>query len=135
MSRRSSFKLAGVRKRAAEKAESDAADIGAPVVQGCLLKQSTGLVKRWQERFYVLEPPFLKYYTSGERKVLRGALDTTILQGVSLLSTPDGATELVLKLSTPDEEHGGTTITPLTLRSNTVGDAERWFEKLQEMFL
>ena len=48
-------------------------------MQGCLLKQSTGLVKRWQERFYVLEPPFLKYYTSGERKVMRGALDTTAL--------------------------------------------------------
>ena len=66
-----------MRKRAADKAESAGADAGAPVVQGCLLKQSTGLVKRWQERFYVLEPPFLKYYTSGERKVMRAALDTT----------------------------------------------------------
>ena len=126
--RRQSFKEADVKRRAS--LDSSVAGV---LVQGYLQKQSTGVRKRWQERFYALEGDFLKYYkneASYGAKALKGALDITALQGVTL----DPMThELTLKLSVADVEHGGTRIESCILRATSAGDGDRWWAKLQEV--
>ena len=68
---RQSLKASDVKRRASLSSSS-------VVVQGYLQKQSTGVVKRWQERFFTLEGDFLKYFKSEAdvaSKALKGALD------------------------------------------------------------
>ena len=82
------------------RAEDGSADAVPLAIQGCLLKQSAGLRKRWQERYFTVQGHYLKYYESKETKsdsTLKGTIDVLgitsvrVVGGVQIdIGTEDG---------------------------------------------
>jgi ankyrin repeat protein len=60
------------------------------LMQGYMQKLSSGMRKKWQERFFVVTGHYLRYYESENRKKLKGVLDLNDVQSVELLMQGEG---------------------------------------------
>jgi hypothetical protein len=67
--------------------------------EGYVQKQSTGLFKRWQRRFFVTSSHYLKYYADASKSGgVNGAIDLKAVKKVQLVGD-DGEWELVMQES------------------------------------
>jgi hypothetical protein len=75
---------------------------GEVVMQGPLSKMSSGLVKRWQVRFFALRGHYLKYFPDEQKACVKGVWDMDDLRGctipkpTSILLIFEGNTKLLL---------------------------------------
>jgi len=99
----------------------------APVImEGWLKKHSTGMIKRWQKRYFTIAGHYMKYYEdeAKDEKTLKGTIDIAGLQSASQTQM-EGEIQLIIK---------GETIVLHACDGPDAGtDAQRWVNILQPM--
>ena len=50
-------------------------EVGSTTLSSYMDKQTSGLIKRWQKRFFALEGDYLKYYESDKKITMKGAME------------------------------------------------------------
>ena len=105
-----------------------------PAMSGMLAKKSSGMVKRWQERFFELRSHYLISYVATEGiqggeggAEFKGAMDLHDLRGVDWSA---GAMEFKIQLSVSGAVDTGASIS-LKLRAVDADAAEQWVEALK----
>ena len=95
----------------------------APVImEGWLKKHSTGLLKRWQKRYFCVAGHYMKYYDDETKneKALKGTIDLNGLQAASQTAM-EGELQLIIKGET------------IILHADSASEAQRWTNILEPM--
>eukprot|EP00937_MAST-01D_sp_MAST-1D-sp2_P004266 g4266.t1 len=95
----------------------------APVImEGWLKKHSTGLIKRWQKRYFTIAGHYMKYYDDETKneKALKGTIDLNGLQSAAQTAL-EGELQLVIKGET------------IILHAESAADGARWINILEPM--
>ena len=95
-------------------------------MEGWLKKHSTGLIKRWQKRYFTIAGHYMKYYEdeAKDEKSLKGTIDIAGLQSASLTQM-EGEIQLIIK--------GETVVLHACEGAEAASDAQRWVNIMQPM--
>jgi hypothetical protein len=90
--------------------------------QGYLKKKSSGVIKRWQKRYFVIKGHYMSYYDNPQNlteKDIKGTIDLHGLQAVGLTSVK-GEIQLIIDSETT------------MLHADTPDEAQKWVDVLQD---
>ena len=98
--------------------------------EGYLKKKSSGALARWQERYFTLQGPYLKYYTDVEKceKDLKGSLDLKNVKGAKLTGVGSGEG---LEFTVTSESDEGVSVAYFRARDKE--EARDWMDLISDI--
>ena len=111
---------------------------GEVIVEGYMMKMSSGLLKKWTKRYFSIRGSYLKYFPTKDKEVVRGACDlrevvTCELQNIIGPPAKGGEKESKRHLILLQSEVDGKKVPPLTLEVSEEKEAHKWIKAIEQV--